>query len=517
MFAAGQQDMQQMDQYTMEKIGLPGVVLMENAGARVVEEIVAMTNGNIRKVVILAGGGNNGGDGFVIARRLFDIGWEPVLCLLVNPDRLKGDAKIHFDVYVNRGLPVLHNWAQDNLTKLEDEFDKADIIVDAILGTGVKGAVREPFKTVISMVNALQGKKAVLSVDIPSGVESDSGKVESTAIKATKTITFVYPKKGFFLQDGPKCVGEWKAVDISVPPSITSVLGLDMPQVITEQLVKTSIPTRPQQGHKGTFGHALVIGGSRQYIGAPVYTAKAVLHSGAGLATLAVPESIYPIVAAQNPESLMLPLPGENGHFSDLAIAEISSRLQLFDCIAIGPGMGRFPNGEIWMKSFLSILQNQPIVVDADALYLLRNDLGLLRSCKGTVIITPHPGEMATLLNKTIKEVEENRIEVARKFANDHGVFLLLKGHRSIIACPDGSIYINPFGHDALGKGGSGDVLTGLIASFLAQGATPLHAMVSASYLHARAGEEKAKELSHYGVMPLDIIDSIKHQLAILF
>ena len=485
------------------------------AGARVVEEIVAMFKGKMGKAVILAGGGNNGGDGFVIARRLFDLGWKPVLCLLVNPEQLKGDAKIHFDVYMNRGLPVLHGWGQD-LSKLRDKLHDADIIVDALLGTGVRGAVREPFKTVISMVNALQGKKIVLSVDIPSGVESDSGKVESTAIIATKTITFVFPKKGFFLQDGPKHVGAWKAVDISVPPSLSSELGLDMPTVITEQLVKTSIPSRPQQGHKGTFGHALVIGGSRPYVGAPIYTAKAVLHSGAGLVTLAIPESIYSIVASQNPESLLWPLPERHGHFSEEAIAEICSRLQPFDCIAVGPGMSRFTDGEKWMRTLIENLQNQPIVADADALYLLRNELDAIRSYKGAVIFTPHPGEMATLLNKTVKEVEENRIDVARGFAKEHRVFLLLKGHRSIMATPAGSVYINPFGHDALGKGGSGDVLTGLITSFLAQGATPLHAMLSASYFHARAGEEKAKELSRYGVMPLDIIASVKEQLAVL-
>ncbi len=515
MFAAGQKEMHLLDQYTMEKIGLPGVVLMENAGARVVEEILASSPCKKPKVIVLAGGGNNGGDGFVIARRLADLGCAPLLCLLVNPDRIKGDAKIHFDVYINRGLPIFY--LQENIKHaFQEELDKADIIVDAILGTGVNGPVREPLNVVMSMVNEYEGKKMIIAVDIPSGVSSDSGKVESVAIKAAKTITFVFPKRGFFLHDGPNYVGEWKAVDISVPPQSAVDLGLDLPRVITEHLAKTSIPARPKHGHKGTFGHALILGGSRSYIGAPIFAAKAALNSGAGLVTLAVPESIYPMAAAQNPESLFFPLPEEAGHFSKNAIAAISPHLQQFDCIAVGPGMGRFPGGEEWMQTLIASLTNQTIVVDADALYLLRNHLDMVRQYKGMIIFTPHPGEMASLLHKTVREAEADRIETARVFAKNYNVHLLLKGHRSIIASPDGEIFINPHGHDALGKGGSGDVLTGLIAALLAQGALPAQALVAASYLHAKAGEEKAKILSHYGVMPQDLIDGVKEQLNLL-
>ncbi|MEH7353430.1 NAD(P)H-hydrate dehydratase [Neobacillus drentensis] len=512
MLIAGQKEMQQMDQYTMEKLGLPGVVLMENAGAKVVEEILADPPCDNPRVIVLAGGGNNGGDGFVIARRLWDLGMEPLLCLLVNPDRIKGDAKVHLNVYTNRGLPIFY-LQENTLEDLRNELNQADIIIDAILGTGVNRPVQEPLSQVISMVNEYERKKLLISVDIPSGVSSDDGKVNGIAVKATKTITFVFPKKGFFLHDGPKYVGEWKAVDISVSPTIAMELGLAMPKLITESLVKASVPLRPKHGHKGTFGHALIVGGSRSFIGAPIFTAKAALHSGAGLVTLAIPESIYPMAAAQNPESLFLPLSEEDGRFSEKAIDEMAPLLHQFDSVAIGPGMSRFPRGEEWIKSFITSLIHQPIVVDADALYLLRNDLDLVRQYKGNVLFTPHPGEMARLMNLTVKEVEEDRIKIAKTFAKDHNVYLLLKGHRTIIATPSGDVYINPYGHDALGKGGSGDVLTGMITSFLAQGASPVHALIAASYIHARAGEEKAKTLSSYGVMPLDIIDGIRDQL----
>ncbi|MGJ7911614.1 NAD(P)H-hydrate dehydratase [Neobacillus sp. LXY-1] len=512
MYAAGQKEMQQMDRYTIEKLGLPGVVLMENAGARVVEEILSYKAVEKPKVMILAGGGNNGGDGFVIARRLVDLGIETLLCLLIGPERLKGDALTHFNVYLKRGLPLLY-FNENTLSNLQYELEQADLIVDAILGTGVNGPLREPLKTVISLVNEMKGKKYILSVDIPSGVSSDTGKVEGGAIQADKTITFVFPKKGFFLNDGPKYIGDWRAVDISVPPSLVSIMDLKLPHIITENLVKDTVPKRPKHGHKGTFGHALILGGSRNYVGAPIFSARAALHSGAGLVTLGIPEQIYPMAAAQNPESLFLPLSEQNGYFSEQALNELTPSLNQYDSIAIGPGMGRLPEGEKWIKSLLKRFTTQSLVIDADALYLLRGDLELLHEYQGDILLTPHPGEMARLVNKTIQEVEADRIEIARLFAEKYQVYLLLKGHRTIISTPQGVIYINPHGHDALGKGGSGDVLTGLIASFLAQGANPINALVSASYIHALSGEEQAKKLSNYGVTPVNLIDGIKEVL----
>ncbi len=513
MFAAGKKDMQQMDQYTITKIGLPGVVLMENAGAKIVQEITHQLSSENPKIVVIAGSGNNGGDGFVIARRLYDEGYDCLLCLASDPKRIKGDAKLHFDVYLNRELPI--QYIHENSKKdLPEILERANIIVDAILGTGVSGPVRQPYAEIISMINTVAQEKKVVSVDVPSGLNSDSGKAEGPAINADQTITFVYPKKGFFLQDGPIHVGSWKAVDISVPPSTVKDIELSMPSVITKALVQSVIPKRPINGHKGTFGHVLVVGGSRQYVGAPLFTAKSALLSGAGLVTLAIPENIYPIAAAQVPVALFSPLSETDGHFSERSIHEITSKLQKFDVIAVGPGMSRFPEGEKWMETLFQSATGQTIVIDADALYLSRNYLPLLKSYKGDIVFTPHPGEMAILLNMTVAEVEKERMEHAKKFAQKYGIHLLLKGHRSIIASPEGEIFINPAGHDALGKGGSGDVLTGLIASFIAQGAQSLDAMIAASYVHAKAGEEKAKEYSHYGVAAPDLIEGVREMLS---
>lgn len=513
MFVTGQKEMQQIDQYTTEKLGLPGVILMENAGAEVAKDILANVPCPHTNVVVLAGGGNNGGDGFVIARRLFDAGLKPLLCLLVEPERIKGDAKVHFNVYMNRGLPIFR-LDEQVLTRLRSQLEQADIIVDAMLGTGINGPVRELFHKVISIVNEYAGKKQIIAVDIPSGLNSDNGKAEGIAVRASRTVSFVFPKKGFFLQDGPKHVGEWRAVDIAVPPSAAEDLGLSLPKLITESLTKAVLPARPPHGHKGTFGHALIAGGSRQFTGAPVFSAKAALYSGAGLATLAVPESIYSVVAAQHPEILFWPVPEEEGRFAEQAVHEMTPRLPEFDSVAVGPGMSRFAGGDKWMRKLMKSLHAQPIVMDADALYLMKDQLDMVKEYKGDVIFTPHPGEMAALLGTTVKEVEADRIGAARTFAKEHQLYLLLKGHRSLIAAPDGEVYINPHGSSALGKGGSGDVLTGIIAAFLAQGAAPLNALISAVYLHARAGEEKAQALSGYGVMPFDIAEGVRELLS---
>jgi NAD(P)H-hydrate epimerase len=244
-----------------------------------------------------------------------------------------------------------------------------------------------------------------------------------------------------------------------------------------------------------------------------VFAAKAAFHSGAGLVTAALPDSIYHVIAPQLPEALFFPLPSENGHFSGKAADELALRLEEFDAAAIGPGMGTFPGGGRFLASLLSKLGGMPIVVDADALTLLSDQLDLIRSYPGDVISTPHPGEMARLLKTTVREIEKNRLETAKEFSRDYRLFLVLKGHRPVMATPAGDLYILPYGHDALGKGGSGDVLTGLIASFLAQGAKPLEAMVTAGYLHARAAEKQAKKLSRYGVTPLELIDGVKNLL----
>lgn len=500
MYVAGQKEMQLLDRFTMENLGLPGIVLMENAGMAVVNEVIKDFPDQKTNILVLAGGGNNGGDGFVIARRLIDFGYDVTLALAVEEQSLKGDAKIHFDVYKNRSLPLVQ--AKDNHIK------NATVIIDALLGTGMQGEVREPFASIIYEVN--KANAFVYAVDVPSGVNANTGEVVNVAVHSNKTITFALPKKGFYLQQGPQYIGEVIVADISVPPVLISKLGLNLPKLITEEIGIEAVPKRKKHGHKGTFGHVLVIGGCKNYVGAPVYTAKASFHSGAGLVTLAIPETIYPLVATQCPECLYLPLQDKQG-----SIAQIMDEIDFssYKTIAFGPGLGRQTDGIALLRQVLSKLSGQTLIIDADGLYFSKELLEELGQYGGDVVLTPHPGEMAHLTSLTAIEVEKNRLDIAKQFAQHYGLYLLLKGHRSIVTTPEGKQFINPFGNDALGKGGSGDVLTGFIASFIAQGATTTDAIVAACYYHGTAAEQSSKNLSNYGVTPLDIIEYVRKNL----
>ena len=504
MYIGGRQDLAALDQFTIEQVGLPGAVLMENAGSAIVSAVLSTYHDLDARILVLAGNGNNGGDGFVAARKLCDHGYNVELCLLPKEETLKGDALTHFLVYKNRGLPYLTMATMDK-DKLQSKINCATIIIDAMIGSGMQGIIKDPFRSVIEMVN--ESTAYVLAVDIPSGLEADTGLVTEMAIKADRTITFVMPKKGFFLQDGPMYIGEWEIADISVPYQLAEKSTQSLPRLITNGDVYAQLPKRPSNSHKGTFGHGIVIGGSSSYVGAPIYSAKAAFHSGIGLVTLAVPEENYTISASQLPEALYIKLSNKEDHISPASLSDIS--FSTYKAIAIGPGLSRFKHGGKILEILFSKCHDQPIIIDADGLFYLKDYLHLVKEYKGPVIITPHPGEMAALLECSVEEIESNRLEVAKQFAKEHGVYVLLKGHRSIVEVPDGNTWVNPHGHDALARGGSGDVLTGLILSFICQHASPEQALVCATFLHARAAEVKAEKLSHYSVTPNAIIEGI--------
>lgn len=478
---------------------------MENAGASVVAEILHSYPKNEAKVFVICGSGNNGGDGFVIARRLIDYGYEVNLCLAVDEEKLKDDAKVHFDVYKNRKLPYFL-FAEKGMEHFSSILEKSTLVVDALLGTGVKGEVRSPYYEIIKQIN--NSNKEIIAVDIPSGVNANTGEVANIAIKATKTITFAMPKIGFFLGQGPQYIGEWKVKDISVPELAVEHLQLQLPKLLDLKTAKNCLPKRPKHGHKGTFGHCLIVGGCYSYVGAPQYTAKSAFHTGAGLVTLAIPKDIYQIVAGECPESLLMPLHSEDGSFTKNAFDQID--FSKFKTVAIGPGIGRNLDGIHLLKQLFTKVSTQSVVVDADGLFFLKDLLNEVKGYSGNIIVTPHPGEMATLTGLSVREVEQNRIEIAKDFAKQYNLYILLKGHRSIIATPEGEVWINPYGNDALGKGGSGDVLTGMITSFLTQGASPLEAMLSASYYHAVSAEQLGDQISNYGITPTDIIHYVR-------
>ncbi|WP_031547446.1 bifunctional ADP-dependent NAD(P)H-hydrate dehydratase/NAD(P)H-hydrate epimerase [Salinicoccus luteus] len=499
-------EMRAIEQFAIEEIGISSAVLMEIAGNQVAEALMRSYPDQSVPITILIGSGNNGGDGFVIARRLFDAGYAPSVWLLVDPGKLQGDARVQHRIHTARQLP-LHS-IEEGLARLDVDLASSEAVVDAMLGTGISGAVREPFNHIIEMVNGHEAH--VVAVDLPSGLDCDTGRVENVAIRADATFTFALPKLGFYLQDGPSVIGRLEVKDISVPETLADTLGMDLPELITEELAAQALPGRAKFGHKGTFGHVLVIGGSRPFVGAPLYSAHAAYNAGAGLVTLAIPEEIYPVVAGQNQLALIRTLPSADGHFNgDGLEADLFEKVS---AVAIGPGLGRFDAGEGFIEEIMEHLDGQPIIIDADGLYHVKDRLEMLSRYDGPVILTPHPGEMANLTGRTVAEVESDRINVAVDFARKHQVHLVLKGHRTIIATPEG-IRVNPHGNDALAKGGSGDVLTGMIASFLAQGAGAAEAMQAAVYVHAASGERAAQKCSHYGVTPGDIIETGKEIL----
>ena len=506
MFLLTAQEMRDNDQFTIEHVGLPGVVLMENAGRAVVSELKKRFS-RPQTAVVLAGPGNNGGDGFVVARMLAQEGWTVYPWFIGSLEKMSADAKVHYRVC--KHFVSIYHHPVEQWECLQQHVDRATVIVDAMLGIGTKGGLRPPFDRIASLVN--QQKKAwVVAVDLPSGVETDTGNVSNEAVKADQTITFSFPKWGHLLRPGADYTGEWKVVDIGIVPARESLASINLPANWQQSL----LPRSPWS-HKGTFGHLLVIGGAEGMLGAAVMAKEAAFRTGVGKVTLTVPESQQGICASKVTQAMVWSWPG-NGRFEPESYQCFLQRKGDFSAVAIGTGLGRFAGEERWLGNLLEQIE-VPIVLDADALNILAKNPTLIQKRDRTrsTICTPHPGEMARLLQCSTKEVEENRATVARDFAQQTGMIVVLKGRYSIIAFPDGRQVVNTTGHPALAKAGSGDLLTGMIGSFLAQGYKPEEAVQIAVYIHGKAGE-KAVRSSEYSVRYSDILAQlgpVLHQL----
>ncbi|WCK54987.1 NAD(P)H-hydrate dehydratase [Aneurinibacillus sp. Ricciae_BoGa-3] len=499
MYVVSAQQMRDIDRFTFSQIGIPGLVLMENAGAAVVKEIEDRWPSG--RVVILAGPGNNGGDGLVIARLLLNRGRQVQVWLVGEERKLSQDCRTQLQILQACGFNVsaVH---EERLDALSADLQSAQVTVDAMLGTGAKGSLREPYAFIGKEVSRCDG--CVIAVDMPTGVDSDTGVADTHAIKADLTVTFAYPKWGQFMYPGAYHVGELVIADISIPAKAGQQLLLK-DKLITGPMVKASLPARPRFSHKGTYGHALIVAGSAQMTGAPVLSAAAGLRSGCGLLTMAVPETILPVVSAKINEPVFSAWPAEQGYFAKDSAKQLNA--DAYDAIAVGPGIGQWIGGSEWIEDIISS-SSVPLILDADALNLLSENPAALQRKKGPIILTPHPGEMSRLYGTTVKEIENNRIHFARSFAQKHGVILVLKGAFTIIAAPDGSTYLNPTGSAALAKGGSGDVLTGIIAGMIAQMDNVEAAVKLAVYIHGLAGMI-CGERSMFATLAGDVIEAI--------
>lgn len=493
--------MKEIDRRAIEEWGLNGLVLMENAGRAVVDSITEELGSPAgRRFTVVCGKGNNGGDGFVVARHLANRGAEVTCLLLGKIAELRGDARTNAEILSRSGLAI-HEMS--DAEALDRTLTPAPVIIDAIFGTGLSSAPRGIFARAIDTIN--RSGAYIVSIDCPSGVDTDTGQVFAPAITADLTVTMCLPKYGLILYPGKLHTGKLRIADIGIPrhllSSIADTFLLDL------EAVQNLLPRRRPDGHKGTFGTALVIAGSRGYSGALCLALEAALRAGAGLVRAAFPKSLSPIVEARVLEAVKHPLPETpEGTIAYEALPPLLELAAAAESVAIGPGLSTHPETRKLVLEFLARIA-EPVVIDADALNSLAGEPALLKRSRAPMVLTPHPGELSRLLGKPTAELNSDRIEVARRFAREFNCVLVLKGAPTVIAEPGGRVFVNSTGNSGLGSGGTGDVLTGLIAGLLAQGATPPDAAQAGVFLHGLAGDLAAETLTEYALAARDLLE----------
>lgn len=488
-------EMYEIDRFTMDEIGLPGVLLMENAGNAFVNRALRYLNSS-PKIAVLIGTGNNGGDGFVIARILKSLGYDVDAWLVVGKEKIKGDAWFHFEAMQRSGYDV---------RSLVDTgcLERYDVIIDAMLGIGLKGELKSPFYEVIATCNQLKALK--IAVDIPSGIPADGTQSFSLAFMANITISLHLPKLSAFMYPARDYYGVLEVVPIGIPPKATNSILKQGRRCWTEMNVMQTIPKRSPSSHKGTHGKGLIIGGSLSMTGAPIMTTKAALRAGGGLVTLAIPDVTHSIVASQIVEAMFSPWKSENGQF----YGEVEMDLARVDSVAFGPGVGRGRGAEKILDTLLDTLQ-APLIVDADGLYHLAKLEEKLKERVYPTVITPHSVEMARLVGCSIAEIEQNRFEISRQFSMQYKVYTVLKGPFTIVTTPEGIQFVNSTGNAALAKGGSGDVLTGILLAFVMNHSSLQEAISNAVYVHGKAADVLVNQKhSLLDVVATDVIEAL--------
>ncbi|MCR4402101.1 MAG: NAD(P)H-hydrate dehydratase [Firmicutes bacterium] len=503
--------MREIDRKAIEEVGIPGTVLMENAGRAVADAVKRLLEGTPgRRVCIVAGKGNNGGDGFVAARHLVNSQVRVKTFLVGKADEVGGDAKVNLDVLRRMGVDV-EEIGPDDVHRVRVAASVSDVVVDAIFGTGFKG---EPGGYVAQVIDAInESGRPVVAVDVPSGLDASTGKVSASCVKARCTVTFGLPKIGLLLYPGASYAGELVVADIGIPRTFLADERLKL-NLSTADDVRRCLPVRDPDSHKGSFGKVLVVAGSQGMAGAATLTSLAALRSGAGLVTLAVPKSLQDIVHSRFTEVITRALPEtESGSVSLQAQALLDGILRGVEALAIGPGLSMHSETAQLVRNVV-MTTSVPAVIDADGLNAVAQDPGTLRTSKAPVVLTPHPGEMARLTGLSVHEIKRDRLAVAMKAAAQWGKVVVLKGARTVIADPSGEAYINPTGNSGMATAGSGDVLTGLIAGLLAQGMSALAAAVLGTYVHGLAGDIAAARRGEMGMIAGDILECVPEALA---
>ncbi len=527
------EQMRGLDRRAIEEAGIPGEKLMEKAGEGVAEKVKELltagrgestsltppptplpTAHSPLPIILIAGKGNNGGDALVAARLLHADGVECRTFLLGRASELKGDAALNLDRLKETAAPWEEVEEGGDLEGLRAAIETSSVVVDGIFGTGFRGSVEGTVAEVIILINQAPGR--VISIDIPSGVDGESGAVEGDAVTADWTVTMALPKTGLLRGEGLNRSGELEPVDIGIPAQLVDEIPADL-ELITEEELSDLLPPRPLTSHKGDYGHVLVLAGSPGFTGAAALATEAALRAGAGLVTLGIPQSLNPILESKCTEAMTLPLPetGE-GTLSPGALEEIVNFCRKASVVALGPGLSR--NGETG-ELVRELIRNCPLpmVVDADGLNLIAEDVSVLSMAQSSLVLTPHPGEMRRLAGLEKEELGWDREKLAQDFARKYNLTLVLKGAGTLIATPPGPLWINPTGNPGMASGGTGDVLTGLIAGFLAQGLPPFNAARLGVYVHGRAGDLAAREKGRISLIASDLIARVPDALRGLF
>jgi len=504
-------EMREVDRLTTERYGVPGLMLMENAGTSAAEFVRhKFPNLAQGRVVVLCGKGNNGGDGFVIARKLREGGANPAVYSFATADEMRGDAAVNRKRWQEGGgeLPIVADAA--GFAAAKAAIASADVIVDALLGTGTRGLVEGILREAIEEVNRRRSAQAAVAVDIPSGATADSGELPGVAVEADYTVTFTAPKIGMLSGKANECCGQILVRDIGSPWELVEEIGKgDVRWSEPREFPEFAIPRKPQ-GHKGDYGHALVVAGSVGKSGAAVMASWSALRVGAGLVTVATPEPALPMVAVHTPEVMTEPLAATGAG----SISMRSLDHGYFDCVvkgkralAIGPGLSTHTETQEFVRAVVG-KRAVPIVLDADGLNAYAGRAAELNDPRGRLAITPHPGEMARLLGSSSGDVQSRRMEIARKAAADWNCVVILKGHQTITATPTGSLRVNSTGNPGMGTGGTGDVLTGMLAGLTAQYPDVEWSKVLGFgvYLHGLAGDLAYADSGEAPLMASDLI-----------
>lgn len=505
------QQMEELEKLAAKEYGITQHTLMENAGCGIACWLKDFVRSKKfpEQLLIVCGRGNNGGDGFVAARHLADNGFQINVILLGNETDLKGAARSNFRKLKNkRKVTISKITTPKQLEKAASLFNQHSLILDGILGTGTKGEVKGLFKSVIEYINGLE--KTVIAIDIPSGLDGNRGCGYS--LKAQTTLTMGLPKTGLLKPEVEEHVGYLQVIDIGLPPELTTTLKSSI-EYLQQNDFRGSVPERKLMGHKGEYGHVLVLAGSPQYTGAAALCTLGALRSGAGLVTLGIPQSLQSIYQIKLTDSMTLPLAEtEDNTLSEEAWPAIHTFSEQVDCIAIGPGLTTHPETIKLVKRVIAN-STKPLVIDADGINAIADEPLVLRKSKAPLILTPHPGEMARLLNTSTKGLLRDKWKIAQGVAEKYTLTLVLKGHHSIIAGRDKKIYINSSGNPGMATGGAGDILTGMIASFIAQGFKPLQSARLGVYFHGIAGDVAARDKGEWGIVASDILDQLPYVL----